>query len=449
MSEDSGSGDDPKLLRKENLRLVRRLRQVERLARNSEQIAKQSKAANQRTVTDLKNRSAELEAATRQAESAVLTKDLFLATMSHEIRTPMNGVIGCIELIDQSRLDEDQLQVVQTLRNSANSLMALLNDVLDFAKLESGRTTLESLPFGLDQLLQEVAQLHKASATLGGGVRIVVEIEPDLGPSFIGDPYRLRQVVNNLTSNAVKFTSAGQVTLRAERSGTPAGVRLSVSDTGIGMTADVLESIFQPFRQADESTTRKFGGTGLGLAICKSLVEAMGGSLQVTSEPGAGSCFSFEIELYAAEDGPEPEARRSDVEAGESNELAGLRVLVVDDNPVNLLVATKMLKRLGCQATKATGGLEAIQRASEQTWDVILMDCSMPEIDGYEATRRIRASEKEGQEVTIAALTAFAMPGDSERSLAAGMNHHLTKPLRLETLQAMLEKCAAAPRKAA
>ncbi len=433
----SSEESEPKDLQKDCLRLARRVRQLERLVRTSERVARQSQFAYRRTVATLEARTAELEEATQQAESAVLTKDLFLATMSHEIRTPMNGVIGCIDLVDTEALSPEQRDVVSTLQVSADSLLVLLNDVLDFAKLESGRTSLESVPFSLDQLLGDVAKLY-GSSTTSDGVAINVDVAKALQSDVVGDPHRLRQVIQNLTSNAVKFTPEGEITLRARKGDRTGRVRFDISDTGLGMPEDVLEAIFEPFKQAEESTTRRFGGTGLGLAICKSLVTSMGGAIAVSSEAGVGSTFSFEINLGIAQESDRPTAPPEEPTRFVSREGSAHRILVVDDNPVNLMVAEKMLTKLGYEATLARGGREAIELAHQSEWSMILMDCSMPEVDGYQATRRIRAAEPEGQHVTIVALTAFAMPGDKERSLEAGMDHHLTKPLKLETLGDLL-----------
>ena len=407
--------------------------------RTSERVARQGQFAYRRTVATLEGRTAELEEATRQAESALLARDLFLATMSHEIRTPMNGVIGCIDLIEQEALRPEQQEVVHTLQDSADSLLVLLNDVLDFAKLESGRTVLESVPFSITKLLDDIARLFAGSGAQSG-VTIDSEIDDALPQRVVGDPHRLRQVIQNLASNAMKFTSQGQVTLTAEPGSTPGHVRFSVSDTGLGMTEDVLESIFEPFKQAEESTTRRFGGTGLGLAICKALVDAMGGSFQVTSALGAGSKFTFEILLESAEAIGDAAATEPSTSTSSEASAGEHRILLVDDNPVNLLVANKMLQRLGYEATLAKGGQEAIDLAAASDWSIILMDCSMPEIDGYEATRRIRAVEGEDEHVYIVALTAFAMAGDRARSLAAGMDDHLTKPLKLDALRELLDR---------
>ena len=440
MSEQPGSSDDPEVLRKEVLRYARRVKQLERMTRNSEQIAKMSQATHRQMVADLERRTTELEAATERAESAAHAKDLFLATMSHEIRTPMNGVIGCIELIDQDSLAEEQKDVVTTLQGSARALMLLLNDVLDFAKLESSQTVLESTPFSIRQVLNELCQLQAMSGGQGC-VDVSSCISDAIDERVIGDPYRLRQVLGNLVGNAVKFTEHGSVSLTAEPGAQPGYIRFCVKDSGIGMSEAVCESIFHPFRQADESTTRRFGGTGLGLAICKSLVDAMGGQLSVESELGTGSTFSFEIRLPRAapasqHDEPQPP------QVAATNDCDGMRVLLVDDHPVNRMVGKKVLARLGCDVTTASGGVEAVEKALKGSLDAILMDCSMPDVDGYEATQRIRAIEGDLCRVPIIALTAFAMPGDREKSLAAGMDEHLTKPLDVDRLRATLQRIA-------
>lgn len=450
MTEENDPDAREQELHKENLRLSRRVRQLERMIATSEMLAAQSQSANRRTVEDLSERTAELEVASEEAEAASLAKDLFLATMSHEIRTPMNGVIGCIELIEQQHLSDPQKEIVGTLQSSARSLMLLLNDVLDYAKLQSGNVSLECSAFPLAALLHEVASLHAVAAE-ARGVTVLAEVDESLQSDVMGDPYRLRQVLNNLVSNAVKFTQDGSVVLRAMCSERPGHVHLEVEDGGIGMDAEVLHAIFDPFRQADDSTTRRFGGTGLGLAISQSLVQAMGAKLHVESELNVGSTFSFEVRLEKADD--TATAARVAAAALEASGLKktdefDLSVLLVDDNPVNRLVGSKLLKKLGCAVTTASGGEQAVSLAAKQTFGAIFMDCSMPDVDGYEATRRIRSLPGEQARVLIFALTALAMPGDREKSLAAGMDEHLTKPLQVDAIRAALSRVASLRRSA-
>lgn len=431
------SPEEVKALRKENKRMDRKIRQLERVVRTSENMARQSKAAMERSLEGLRQRTIDLEAAKEAAEAGLVAKDRFLATMSHEIRTPMNGVIGCIDLLALSKLEADDQDLVRTLKDSAETLMTLLNDVLDFAKLQEGQVMIETRPLDLAHLISSVTGPEKARCA-AKGVEVQCSVDPGIPSRVLGDQHRLRQILSNLIGNAIKFTESGTITVAVRREADGNRIRFEVRDTGIGMEPKVLQSIFAAFTQADETTARRFGGTGLGLAISLALVEAMGGQLQVTSEVGAGSCFYFSIplEVEAAVDraaANEPESPSTNAVLDE--QIAAMRVLLVDDNPVNRKVGAKLIERLGCSVGLATGGEEGARMAVEDDWDIVLLDCSMPGVDGFEAARRIRGSKSHRRAVRIVALTALSMEGDRERCLAAGMDDYLQKPLRVAELQ--------------
>ncbi|QDV06455.1 Autoinducer 2 sensor kinase/phosphatase LuxQ [Planctomycetes bacterium Poly30] len=454
MSAGEASGpDELKALRKENKRMERRVRQLERLVRTSEMMARQSKSVMERSLDGLRERTTDLEAAKEAAEAGLAAKDRFLATMSHEIRTPMNGVIGCIDLLTLSDLEQEDRSLVMTLKDSAETMMTLLNDILDFAKLQEDQTVIESRRLDVAHLVASVASSEKARCS-SKGIDVLFAVDPAVPQALLGDEHRLRQVLSNLMGNAVKFTEHGSITLSVAVTDGGQQLRFEVRDTGIGMKPEVLGSIFAAFTQADETTARRFGGTGLGLAISSALVRAMGGQIEVSSEVGVGSCFYFSIPLaLPAPDSREEEskvpAKQSLAEIISAQDVAGLRVLLVDDNPVNRKVGAKLIERLGCTVGLATGGAEGAQRALEEDWDAVLMDCSMPDVDGFQATERIRRSNSPRSRVHIVALTALSMEGDRERCLAAGMNDYVQKPLRVAELQEALARASSAERDAA
>ena len=491
---------------------------------------------------------AELRAASARAEESSRAKSAFLATVSHEVRTPMNGIIGVAELLHDTRLSPDQAEYVQIIARSGHSLLGIINDILDFSKLEAGKLEVEALDFDVLEQIDHVLTVvgHKAEAK---GLAFGAVVAPDVPRHVVGDAGRLNQVLINLLGNAVKFTDQGRVVLRVTRTdpGNP-GLRFEVQDTGMGIASTALDRLFQPFTQADASTTRRFGGTGLGLAISRSLAEVLGGTLTANSVVGQGSTFRLELPLAAATDAvptitclpPLPVGRalvlastegggrlvadqlaawglacdvttegalvdgthavvvgydldlalvatlpgqvaprrcvlvRSpltplrfcrDLTGSAAADLAGRaraplpvpvsvavadgadrqrHVLVVEDNPINQRIAEKMLVRLGYRVDTANNGYEATERIGRTRYDVVLMDCQMPEMDGYEATARIRALEARIARTPIVALTANAMAADRERCLAAGMDDFLSKPLTLKGLESMLVRYVAA-----
>ena len=540
--------------------------------------------ANQLSVVGDRERSAaQLAEARDDAMEASRLKSEFLATMSHEIRTPMNGVIGLTDLLQRTQLDDHQRRLTENLEGAGMTLLAIINDILDLSKIEAGKLELEAADFDVRAVFDQVASV------LGGpahdkGLELVIACQPDVPVQLRGDPVRFGQIVSNLGSNAVKFTDQGEVVIEARVARqTPREVvlQVDVTDTGVGIAAEARERLFEAFTQADLSTTRRHGGTGLGLAISRQLVEAMGGELQVTSEPGQGSTFSFtarlartagaagrsfdapqhlqgrrilivddnaanrlaidtqlaawqlrpvavgsapealatlreaarsgnpfevalldlvmpgtngielarevradpslsgthllllssdqrisrqdmaEVGIHASLGKPVREAELHDALLGvltprapdlrEMQEAAGAgglgaRVLVVEDNPVNQLVATGLLESLGCTADVAVDGVEAVERLTGQHgYDVVLMDCRMPRLDGYDATRQVRANEAPGSHVPIIAMTASALEGERERCLAAGMDDYLTKPVHAAELEAAVRQWARVP----
>ena len=391
----------------------------------------------ERATRSLERSNRELEEARATAEKAARAKADFLATMSHEIRTPMNGILGTIDLLGSTKLDADQRELVEIARSSGSTLLVIINDILDFSKIEAGQIELESVPFDLRSLIAEVVSML---GPVAGEKGVHVEIDDGDGslPGLSGDPVRIRQILVNLVGNAIKFSPEGRVVIRVRvdsREGGSNDIRIAVEDDGIGIAPENRERIFERFSQAEESTTRSFGGTGLGLAICQRLVELMGGRIGVESELGRGSTFWIELELPGAE---RPLGRTEADASPEGEALFEAHVLVVDDNQVNRLVARKMLERVGCTVETAADGGEALERVAKESFDLLLMDCQMPGVDGYEATRRIRALGGRFSTLPIIAFTANAQSEDRERCLEAGMSDVALKPLARERLREVL-----------
>jgi len=382
----------------------------------------------------------EIERLLTEAQQASRLKSEFLANMSHEIRTPMNGILGMTDLVLTTPLTEEQRDYLDTARLSATSLLTILNDVLDFSKIEAGRLDLNPIDFSLRKCIAETSKMLRIGA-VEKGLALEYEIGASVPDNVVGDPDRLRQTLFNLIGNAIKFTAKGGVYLTIDREGRgedTATLRFAVRDTGIGIPREKQQLIFEAFRQADGSTTRKYGGTGLGLAISSRLVEMMGGAIRVESEAGHGSTFSFSALFGIAPAGAGAKPTHSvslknmlEASLGSGDApLVSLRILLAEDNPVNQRLALRLLERRGHRVEIASSGREAIEWLERERFDLILMDLQMPDMDGLEATGRIREREKQhGGHTPIIALTAFTMKGDRERCLEAGMDNYINKPI--------------------
>jgi two-component system, sensor histidine kinase len=389
---------------------------------------------NLRATFALEAASARLEDQVQAVEAASRAKSTFLAMMSHELRTPMNGVLGMAHALGTTRMDAHQQDYVRTLIRSGDGLMAILNDILDLSKIEAGRLEIEDGAFDLRDLVERSCELWRQAAQ-EKGLALVLDVAPDAPRWIKGDALRVRQIVLNLLSNAVKFTAAGEVRVQLKRGADAAGFVLSVADTGSGISPQVQETLFQPFAQADVSIARRHGGTGLGLSICRQLARLMGGEIALQSSAGQGACFT--VALPASEVAAPPAHASAAQPRGLS---AGLRVLVVDDNPTNRAVARALLEAVGVDLDLACDGAEALAALRVQPFDAVLMDVHMPVMDGIEAVARIRRGEAGDPQRPVIALTADAMAGERERLLNLGFDDYLSKPINPTELIAALAR---------
>lgn len=384
-------------------------------------------------ITDRKQMEEDLKRARAGAEAAARAKSEFLANMSHEIRTPLNGVLGLSSLLDEKDVPADAHSMVRLIRASGETLAKILDDVLDFSKIECGKLEIEQAPFSLRESLEWGVELFRAKA-LEKHLDLDLHIDPRTPDALVGDATRLRQVLANLISNAIKFTELGGISIHAGPGSGPAPpgahrISVRVSDTGIGISPDKVDNLFKAFSQLDPSTNRRFGGSGLGLAICRRLVELMGGSIRARSRQDEGSVFEFDFVARAGTDAP------PQVHSQPDSNLARLRILLAEDNKINQLVVERMLAKLGCNAEIVGDGSEAIQKATESQFDLVFLDVQMPGVDGIEAAKRIRETATRSADSPIIALTASATIEDRRACLSAGMDDYLTKPLSMSALR--------------
>lgn len=403
----------------------------------------------------LEKRSMELKEAKEAAEAASSAKSGFLTTMSHELRTPMNGIIGIAQLLKESDLGSEQQEQVDVILKSGTALMKILNQILDLSKIEADSFEIESVPFSPHEVIASNISLFSGAAN-ARDLSLNWKQADRLPASVIGDPHRLSQILSNLLGNAVKFTDQGNITVSTritDETDDKVTLLIDVSDTGIGIAAEKIDAVFQPFTQANHSISRKHSGTGLGLTIVQNIIKLMGGTISVKSRPGEGSTFSIHLPLaktaLPAADA-EPAAQTDTSQAAAITSPGSIRkknnrlhhLLVVEDDRINQMVIVGMLEKMGYTVDVATNGREAIDQFRQQHYDLVFMDCLMPEMDGFEATREIRRAEQEMKtehQTPIIALTAKAMKGDREMCLSAGMDNYLTKPVTMDKLTTLLD----------